>query len=285
MRNFCIVAQGGGMVSAYHVGVIKALKERFGFSKLNLVVTSSGAAATYSYLISNQESLIKVIWEDLLKSGKFIHPWKFPIGKGALDIDFLIDEIIKRRFPFDLETFMNSPVKFETGVTDAKTGQSRFFSKNDPIDFYELLRASCSVPYFSRQSVNLGSERYYDGTIGSVSGIEKVLNEENILIILTRPSVPLTKMFLLRKFLKWLLIRKETPELQKAVWDMVREYDRVPFIIKELGKDKNVAVIQPKRRLPMFRIDNRLSRLRRTIEQGYNDTISNSELDVFFNKF
>ena len=84
MNNFCIVAQGGGMTTAYHAGVIKAFKEKFGFEKLNLIVASSGAAATYSYLVSGQENLIEPIWIELVKSGKFVNPWKFPIGKRKL---------------------------------------------------------------------------------------------------------------------------------------------------------------------------------------------------------
>ncbi len=51
MNNFCIVAQGGGMTTSYHAGVVAALKQRFGFQRLNRVIASSGAAATYSYLV------------------------------------------------------------------------------------------------------------------------------------------------------------------------------------------------------------------------------------------
>jgi predicted patatin/cPLA2 family phospholipase len=34
MNTYCLVAQGGGMVACYHVGVISALKNKFGFKTL-----------------------------------------------------------------------------------------------------------------------------------------------------------------------------------------------------------------------------------------------------------
>jgi predicted patatin/cPLA2 family phospholipase len=259
MNYFCLIGQGGGMTSAYHVGVVAALKEKYGFQKLNRIVATSGAAATYSYLVSGQEELMRPIWEDLIKSGKFVTPWKWPIAKGTLNLNAL----------------KNSQIKLEVGVTDAETGESLFFSKNDPIDYHELLRATCAVPYFSRASVNLQGRHYYDGTISSVSGLERVFDEDNILVVLIR-NQPRQYSTLIRKISSWLFIRKETTDLQKAIWNMVVRYKQIPDILSELNKKKNIVVIQPK--------EMKLSRLRRAIKQGYDDTMNHPGLDNFFAK-
>lgn len=284
MNQFCIIGQGGGMITAYHTGVISALKKRFGFKKLHRIVASSGAAAVYSYLVSGQENFIQPLWEDLVKSGKFVTPWKFPIGKRVMNIDFLVDEMIKDRYSLNLLALRSSPIKLEIGVTDAETGVSIFFSKDDPINFYELLRASCAVPYFSEGRVCFGSRCYYDGTIGSVSGLERIFDEDNVLIVLTRPSIPLPKLFFFRKVLRWLLIRNETTALQEAIWSMPARYEQIPRLIEEIRQKKNIAVIQPKENLPIFRIDARFNCLSQTIRQGYDDTMNHHGLEDFFRK-
>ena len=284
MSQFCIIGQGGGMITAYHTGVVSALKKRFGFKKLHRIVASSGAAAVYSYLVSGQENLIQPIWEDLVKSGKFVTPWKFPIGKSVMNINFLVDEMIQKRYPLNLPALKNNLTELEIGVTNAETGASIFFSKDNPINFYELLRASCAVPYFSEGKVCFGGRCYYDGTIGSVSGLERVFDEDNILVVLTRPSISLPKMFFFRKILRWLLIRNETIALQEAIWSMPARYEQIPSFIEEIRQKKNIAVIQPKKNLPIFRIDTRFSCLSQTIRQGYDDTMNHRGLEDFFRK-
>lgn len=272
------------MVSVYHVGVIQALEEQFGFSGFSRVIASSGAAATYSYLLSGQQELIRPIWEDLLISGKFIRPIRKANGKNVIDIDFLVDQEIKQKFPLNLSALKNSPIDLEVGVTNATTAESKYFSKNDPVDFYELLRASCAIPYFYGKKVKLNGEYYYDGTIGSVSGLERVSNESNIIVILTRPPKPLPEAVFFRKILKWLLLRKEAKILQDTIWDMPRRYLQISAVIKKLKITKNVVVVQPQKSLPIFRIDNRLKSLQKTIDQGYSDVLRNKELADFFNK-
>jgi len=283
-RTFCIVAQGGGMIASYQAGVIRALKERFGLSRLGRVVASSGAAMNFSYVVSGQEHLIEPIWDGLIQSGRFISSLRHIHRRGVMDIDFLVDEMIRKRFPLDVAALMHSPVKFDVGVTHAITGSSWYFSKNVcECFFYELLRASCAVPYFYGKQVYLNGEYWYDGTIGSVVGLEQAINEQNILFILTRPPRPIRKLAVPRMVLRWLLLRSEHQALQRAILNMPREFNRALEDINELKKERNIVVIQPRKRLPIWRIDTSMERLRATIEQGYQDTLHNKkELEFFF---
>jgi predicted patatin/cPLA2 family phospholipase len=102
-RVLCVLAQGGGMTTAYHAGVIKAFCERNWDSEIDCIVASSGAAATYAYLVSGQPQLVSLIWETLISSGEFVR-WRMGLPvRGSLHIDYLVDEIIKKRFPLDLQ--------------------------------------------------------------------------------------------------------------------------------------------------------------------------------------
>lgn len=283
MNGITIVAAGGGLVTAYHAGVIRALKEQVDLTKIKRIVASSGAAATYSYLVSGQTELVEPIWNYLLESGCFVNPVRHKTLRGVMDIDFLVDEVIKKRFPLDLSALKASPIVFDVGVTDTETGESKFFSKNTVVDFYELIRTSCAVPYFYGKHVELAGRRYCDGTIGDVVGLNQITDaDKNVLIVLTRPDRPIKKFIPVRKMLRWLLIRKEPLALQEKIWNMPKEYNRISQRIKALNNNREVCVIQPRKKLPIWRIDTSVDRLKKTIEQGYQDTINTDSLEEFW---
>ena len=294
--KFCLVGQGGGMTAAYHIGVTHGLIERFPDqmdNNLHRVIASSGAAAIYSFLVSGQVELQQPIFEYLFDSKKFVKPFRYPPGKGMMDIDFMVDNAMKPRL--DIAALKSSPIEFDVGVTDSETGKAKFIEKNSPqvSDPLELIRASCMVPYFSGDGVKLGNDelgfrQYLDGTIGSVAGVEEVKDEENVLIVLTRPlDEPLPQRMLFRKMAARALMEGLRPELQAAIWGMMTQVGDLPERVAEMQKHHNVAVIEPSRPLPMWRIELRpdgKERLIKTIEQGYEDTLNNVKLEEFFKK-
>lgn len=295
--KFTIVGQGGGMVASYHIGVIQALQEKYPQQMKNLhrVVAASGAAAIFSYFVSEQAELQVSIFDCLFDSHKFVVPQRFPPGKHMMDIDFLVDEVIKNRFPLDVKSLKESQIKFDVGVTDYVTGRPRYIEKNSPEadNFYELIRASCAVPYFGHEPVSLGRDRrglhqFLDGNIGSVSGVDDVGNEENIIIILTRPlAEPLPQRILVRKLAAWLLMRSFPPQIRQAIWNMLTQVGSLPGEVEALKKTRNVVVLEPSTPIDMWRIEIRKDgkkRLHKTIRQGYNDTMNNIDLEEFFKK-
>lgn len=287
MAKFCVVGHGGGCASAYHAGVIQGLQERFGFALLKSVVGSSGLIMNWAYAMSGQTDLIIPIWEFLFRSKRFATPLQHPTGRGIMDIDFLVDEVVYQgKFVLDLDAFYRKgSADMEIGVTNAKTGRSRFFKKNSSASFYKLLRATCMVPYFGNSGpVEIYDEPYYDGTIGSVLGLERVDNEQNILMILIRPYRPIVQMAVVRKLLELLLLGNESPELRQAIRTMPARYNAALQSMPYIMRGKNVAVICPEKKLPIWPIDTSLSRLQRTIAQGYEDTMCHRGLERFFTR-
>lgn len=282
MSGITLVAQGGGMVTAYHAGVVRAIGERFGFDKIKRVIASSGAAATYAYLVSGQIDLIEPIWYYLIESGCFVDPWHHKSGRGVINIDFLVDNAIRERYPLNLDSFRKSPLAFDIGVTETETGHSRFFPKDTQLNLYELLRASCAIPYFYGKHVALAGQRYCDGTIGDVAGLTQIGNDSKILIVLTRPNRPLKKLLLARRILHWFLLRNEPVSLQEKIWAMPTEYNLLNRSIATFSKTKSVCVVRPQQKLPMWRIDTRVRKLTATIEQGYSDTMNTPGIDAWW---
>ncbi len=283
-KGFVIAAQGGGMISAYHAGVIRALHERFGFEDLHAVAASSGAAAIYTYLASDQEQHIEPIWDALMRSKKFVLWKQHPLGSGILNIDFLVDEMIKKQFPLDVPALRKSSIQMNVGVTDSETGQPHFFSQHSNVDYHELIRASCAVPYFYGKHVSLDGRLYCDGSVGSPVSLEPLAGQQNILIVMTRPAGPFVKLFTIRKILQWFMIRHEPQALQEAIWTVPARFEQAYRDMDALAARYNVAVIAPQQKLSQRRIDPSLLRMHQTIDQGYRDAMSHTGLEEFFRK-
>jgi predicted patatin/cPLA2 family phospholipase len=283
--NFCIVAPGGGMTAVYNVGVIQALEKYFGLSRLGRVVSNSGAAGCYAYWIGGQQNDIQPLWENLVQSREFLLPLWQCYRRGSMNINFMIDEVVRRRFPLDVVAVLDSQIELDIAVTQAQTGESAYFSKSAVGDFFQLLRATSAMPYFFGEQVMLNDDYWYDGGIGSVVGIEQTTEEKNILFVLTRPPRLIKKLTLARGILRWLLLRKEHPDLQAVVMTMPARMNAAMQAIHYMQAKKNIVVIQPQERLPIRRIDTSLARLRATIRQGYQDVISrHNELNTFMQR-
>ena len=72
--------------------------------------------------------------------------------------------------------------------------------------------------------------------------------------------------------------------VKKAIWDMPKNYEADRNKILELKEQMNIAIIQPEKELPVGRLGVNLSLLKKTIDQGYKDTINNAELNEFFKR-
>jgi len=103
-------------------------------------------------------------------------------------------------------------------------------------------------------------------------------------VILTRPAKELPKYIFLRKILEFLWIRNESELVKKAIWDMPKNYEKDRKEILEYKKRNNVVIIQPKKELPIGRIGLKVNLLKKTINQGYEDTINHTELEDFFKR-
>lgn len=285
LRTFTVIAQGGGIMTARHAGVIRALDELGVLDRVSDINAISGGAANWVYVASRQIRHITPIWTELMACGKFISFKRWPPLNGIMDIDVLIDEFVKgKKFCLDTEALYRSRVRVNVCATHAYTGRANWFRPYDVPDFYEVLRASCTVPYFSGPPVSINGQPYYDGGISSATGIEHLDVTRKTLVVLTRPrrerGFPMT----VRRSSRWLLIRNESPGLQEAIFTSperrAREMQRLNELEMRLGPEQ-LCVLRPESALPAFRIDSRRGAVAATIEQGYRETLESVSLRAF----
>ena len=128
MKNkTAIIMSGGGMTCSYGAGSILALAEKYNLEKPDIVIAGSGNAGTLAYFVTRQYDFMINIWSNLLATKKFIDLGR--ISK-IVDIDYLVDEVIKKQAPIDEEKIYSSKILYLIPATNVETGQVTFFSNH-----------------------------------------------------------------------------------------------------------------------------------------------------------
>lgn len=156
-----IVCCGGSMRNAHTAGFLHALEGQALAPTPDMYVASSGAAIIASYAAADQYEYLQRAFEELLPTRRFMSYTRYPF----INIDYLIDDVVSRAVPLDVERIRRGSSRVVAPVVDALNGAIRFFDDTYPA-FHELLRATCAVPLLYGKAVKLDGQRYVDGGIG-----------------------------------------------------------------------------------------------------------------------
>jgi len=181
-----LVVQGGGMRGVYSMGALVALEEAGLAAAFDIVIGSSSGAINAAYFLSGQAAEAVDLYLHHINNRLFINmlrPWRI------VDIDFMVDEVMKRRRPLKMETLWASPSLLEVIVVNAENGQPQVITnRDDCYDFYEVMRATAALPGFYNKRVRLGGALYVDGGLVDALPTARAFNDgaDAVLTIATR---------------------------------------------------------------------------------------------------
>lgn len=283
-----LVAEGGAMKGCYVAGVLKALFE-LNIKYFDVVVGSSASAATTAYFVTGQLYEGIKIWQEELNK-EFLN-W-FGLLKGRLlNLDYLVDYLMKEKIPLDIEKLKNSSTLFYIPVTKYKTASPSFFSNKelDEDELFKAIKASMALPVAYDKPVKIRNGLYVDGGLTAPIPIEPVKSNDkvkNVIVISTKPKDYGHR----NPFLLSLLFRYKSRKLPRALKEVMNErkkyHEKAWKKIEELQQDRNVVVIRPKKELAIGKYDNNKERIESTIKQGIEDVLNLSDdekekLEVF----
>ena len=265
-----LVLEGGGMRGLYTAGVLDFFLEKdliFDY----VIGVSAGASNAVSY-ISRQKGRNKIIIT------AFIDDWRYMsiknlVKNGSLfGMDFIFDEIPKKRVPFDYETFFNSPVTFKVGVTDCKTGKPLYFEKSEMDKNFTALRASISLPLVS-PIVHYRGYHLLDGGITDPIPLRQAMADgyQKNVVVLTRNKGYRKKP--INTPLRLLLEKKyrDYPNLLTAMLNRYQIYNNTLRYIDLLELKGQIAVIRPSKKLTVETFEKNAVKLNDLYELGYYD--------------
>ncbi len=182
-----LVLQGGGMRGSYSIGVLVALSELGLHTAFDHVYGVSSGAVNGAYFVAGQAQLAARGYVEDLASKRFI---SFARPGRFLDIDFMIDTVVKVRKPLDAARLRESPTTMHIGLTDYGTGGwVAVTSRDEGVDFAEALRATAALPLLYGKTVRLNGKEFLDGSTADPVPLSRALQQgcDRILLVLTSP--------------------------------------------------------------------------------------------------
>ncbi len=207
-----LVVEGGGMKCAYSAGVLDRFLDD-GITFDECIGVSAGAGNVASYLAGQRGRNLRFYiehpqdpqcmgWNQFFKNGSFFN------------LPFIYGEVSNStgRDPFYYAYAKENPAEFLLTTTDAKTGDARYFSKDEmKMNDYRILMASCAIPALC-PPMEIDGRMYYDGGVADPIPLQKALDDgcEKVVLVLENPrsffrppqSMKAGYHFLLRKYPK-----------------------------------------------------------------------------------
>lgn len=279
MKNIGLVLEGGGMRGLYTCGVLEYFLEKHIYFDY-IIGVSAGACNAVSY-ISRQKGRNEKVNIDYVRNWRYMSIRNFILNKSMFGMDFIFDEIPNKYVLFDYKAFDKSECQFYIGATDCNTGSPIYIGKDEMGSKFEALRASASLPLIS-PIVKFKGRELLDGGISDSIPIRKSIMDGNTknVIILTRNhdyrKEPTRHIGLLKtKYRRY-------PKLVDTIVNRHIHYNETLDYINQLERDGEAFVIRPSEKLQVGRLEKNPERLRKLLNNGYEDI---SRHAAAFNEF
>lgn len=271
MQELTLILEGGALRSQYTSGVLDVLLKND--IEANYILGVSAGALTGMNYVAKQEGRAAKLNIEYCDNPRYIGIKALRKEKGLIGYDYLFNEISKKEYPFDEETFKNSTQKFISVITNCEKGIAEYVEKSDcKDDIYKVVQASSSMPLCSRM-VKIGNNHYLDGAVTMPIPVDWALKEghKNIVVVLTRdrdyrkPEVSNTMKRVYKK------VYHKYPKLVEKLCTMPERYNDLKVHINELEKRGEIMVIAPKVPVTVSRLEKDKKKLQKLYEDGKKD--------------
>lgn len=262
-----LVLEGGGCRGIYTAGVLDVFMEN-GVDFDGVIGVSAGAAHGCSF-VSKQKGRSIDYYMKYCNDPRFMSIRSWLKEGNVVGVEFSYHELPEKLVPYDFDAFKKSDTEFYVVVTNVETAKAEYIKMNDMLEDIDYLRASASLPYFSR-IVDIKGNKYLDGGCADSVPVDEFIKmgyDKNV-VILTRPETYRKKPEL--SFLAKAVYRKY-PEFAKLLLKRHEEYNRNIEHIKELEKEGKVFVIRPKSDLNLGRIEHNAEKIKTAYDKGVDD--------------
>lgn len=263
-----LVLEGGGVRGIYTAGVLDIFMEH-GLSFDGVMGVSAGAIHACSFL-SGQKGRSLRYYKNYCNDWRFTSFRSWLLTGDIVGAEFCYHTLPEELDFYDHEAFLNSGTPFYVVCSNVETGKPEYLRLNDMRTQIDYMRASASLPYFSR-IVEIDGKKYLDGGCTDSIPVEAFRNmgyERNV-VILTRDESYRKKPEL--RALPGLVYRKY-PEFAKALLNRHNQYNDTVQYINRLEEEGCVFVIRPSLPLEIGRLENDPEKVQKVYDIGRTDT-------------
>ena len=166
---------------------------------------------------------------------------------------------------------MRNPAELVVVATDAKTGEIRYFTKEDlQKDDYRVLMASSAIPVVTRFE-EVGDTFFTDGGVGEPIPIERAFEDgcDKVVLVLTTPDAPMKQKR--RDKVGSVLLQRSRPQVADLLRVRHEVYNHQRMLAHELEEQGKVLIISPDDVLGIKTLTKDKERLKSLYEKGYAD--------------
>lgn len=273
MKKTAWIFSGGAARTVYVAGGLYALC-KMNLPKPDIIIAGSGSAGTCLCYVTGQHEVIKKVWCEQLYTKKFVNFWRF---WKIVDIDYLIDTILYKNNPLNVDKVKNSDIEIYFPATNSETGKMKYFHNHDVDDLAQVLKAVKSSPFFTNlfsvKGKKIGDKYYSDSIISSryQFHVKRLLEEgvEKIIVLDSyHPGDKYNKYFFSK-----LYARIRNKEFRKNQLSYIKE-------IEDFVKPHGIEFIKisPSEKLDISLFGTTKEEGNKIFDKGYRETINNEKL-------
>lgn len=262
-----LVLEGGGMRGIYTAGVLDVFLD----NDLNfdgVIGVSAGAIHGCSF-ISKQKGRSIRYYKKYCRDKRFMSFRNLILTGDFAGEQFCYHDLPEKLDVYDFETFDKSNTEFYAGCSNLETGEAEYIRLKDMKADIDYLRASASLPYFSR-IVEMDGKKLLDGGCTDSIPVEafQKMGFEKCVVVLTRDENYIKKPEM-TAFAK--LSYGKYPKFIEALKNRHSKYNETFKKIKEMEKAGEIFVIRPSVELTIGRIEGDPEKLQAVYDIGRQD--------------
>lgn len=261
-----VLFEGGSFRPVFSCGVMDALLEQ-GIMFPYCIGVSAGAADAASY-ISKQKGRNIRLFIKYRNDKRYLGKRNLIREKSIFGIQFVFRDLPNKLEPFDLDTFRTYDGNFLITTTDAKTGQTKYFTQKDVDNSYDVFCATCALPV-AFPAIEIDGREYFDGGVSNPIPIDKLLEDgnEKALIVLTRPK-GFRKECKRSDRIVAKALQKKYPTVSRLLCTRYKKYNQSVAECERLEREGKAIILRPKDVIHSYEKDVKV--LKKTYKQGYD---------------
>lgn len=173
------------MRGVYSAGAIAPLVSEGFTAAFDHVIGSSAGAINGAYFLAADPQAMLTYTDDITNKN-FIN---FRRKEKKIDIDYLVDMVLKHKRPIDIKLLGHSPTRLHIVMTDARNGQKVVISDHRKFEkIYDEFRATAALPMLYNQRVPLDGRWYIDGGVSDLLPVDVAikLGCTDIVVVMTQ---------------------------------------------------------------------------------------------------
>ena len=266
-----VVDVGGGLRGIYAAGVLDYCMEHDIRFDLGIGV-SAGSANLASYAAGQIGRNYKFYTEYAFRR-KYMGIGNFILKHSFIDLDYVYGTLCRANgeYPLDYPSLRDNPMEFYIVATDARTGQAKYFDKDNlRQDDYDVLKASSAIPFVCKP-YEIQGVPYYDGALGDPVPVKAAfqLGCDCVVVILTKPEQELRSPKKDEKNAAH--IRKKYPAAAEKLCKRAQQYNESVALAQEYAKQGKVLIVSPDDTCGVDTLRKDRISLHRLYEKGHAD--------------